>query len=72
LIIEDDGGVHSPLTPNEKYDLNREIGLLSQLPKQELPEAFKRISAMLNNYYERVKDRAKLNRVRHYLDNYGK
>ena len=56
---------------NEKFDLKREIGLLAVIPKQELPNAFKRISSMLDKYSDRVKDPAKLDQVRHYLNNFG-
>lgn len=70
-ILEEDGGTYSPLDFNEKYDLQRQIGLLAQMPKPMLPEAFKKLSSMLEKYSQRVKDPAKLDQVRHYLDNYG-
>lgn len=70
-MSENDSGVHNPLSFGEKFDLKKEIGLLAQLPKQNLPDAFKRISKMLEAYKTKVVDPAKLDQVRHYLDNYG-
>lgn len=70
-ILEDDGGAYAPLDFNEKFDLKRELGLLAVIPKQELPNAFKRISSMLEKYSDRVKDPARLDQVRHYLNTFG-
>ena len=70
-LLEDDESSYTPLDFNEKFDLKREIGLLTVIPKQELPNAFKRISTMLDKYSNRVKNPAKLDQVRHYLNNFG-
>jgi hypothetical protein len=70
-LVEDDATAQSSLNFSEKYDLKRAIGLLAQLPKQNLPDGFKRVSAMLEGYSRKVKDPAKLDQVRHYLDNFG-